>query len=126
MKRKGERGFSLVEVVVAVALMGIIGVMLAGALGTTSKILLSTDVNETAKNCAEAHMEYIKSLPYDSSYLPRDLSAAYPGFSLVTGNGGRIYAQDMTGVTDSNIQKIELTVQFDSKNIITISDYKTR
>ena len=61
---KDQKGFSLIEVVIAVALLGIIAVGFLGALGTASKALLTADERETAKNLAESQMEYVQEQDY--------------------------------------------------------------
>lgn len=61
---KNERGFSLIEVLLAIALLGIISVALFGALATTSKVLFMADERATAESLARKQMEYIKNQPY--------------------------------------------------------------
>ena len=57
---KGEKGISLLETVVALALLGIIGVAFLGALATTSNSRLIADEHVSARILAESQMEDIK------------------------------------------------------------------
>jgi prepilin-type N-terminal cleavage/methylation domain-containing protein len=118
-----QKGFSLIEVIISITILTIVGVGLFSAMGTSSKSVVTTDERETAKNIAEMQMEYIKNLTYATSYQPRDITADYPGYSIVTEADGTILAQAIPG-RDENIQKIEVTVQHGSKNILAITGYK--
>ncbi len=129
-----QRGFTLVEILVSIALLAIIGIGFAGTLNTSSKALVTTDERETAKNIAEMEMEYLKSQTYaDQSAVPsegyaaRSLPAEYSDYSVVTGGDGKIYAQDAADHPDDhNIQKIEITIKHLDKEVLTITGYKTR
>jgi type II secretory pathway pseudopilin PulG len=124
-KLNGQKGLALVEILVSIALLSTIGVGILNALGTSSQALVTADEQETGKNIAEMEMEYIKNLPYAASYEPRDLSADYPNYSIVT-QDNKIYPQVLAGRTDGNIQKIQITVRHASKNILTVFGYKVR
>lgn len=126
MLLKSQKGFSLIEVIISIALIGIVGVGILSGLGVASKALHTTDVLETAKNLAEMQIEYIKSLPYAAAYAPAEIETEYPGFSILTNEHGKIQAKSIPGRTDGNIQKIEVTVRHASKDIITIAGYKLR
>jgi prepilin-type N-terminal cleavage/methylation domain-containing protein len=126
-KLKSMKGFGLIEVLVALALIGIVGVAIISSLGTASKALITTDERETAKNIAELQMEYIKNLQYANSYPPsNNIAADYPGYSIVTEGDGKIAAQAINSRTDGNIQKITITVLHGSKQILTLVGEKTR
>jgi len=63
---KSERGFSLVEVVIAIALLGIVGVAFLGGLSTASKAIFIADERATAESLARTQMEYVRNQPYDA------------------------------------------------------------
>ena len=110
---KSQKGFTLVEILVAVALLSIIGVGLLTALGSASKVLLKADSRETARDLAQAQMEYLQSVPYeeDGSYPIKDengdelddIDAEYPGFF------SKITADPVT--EKPGLQKITVVVQ---------------
>jgi len=119
---KNEKGFSLIEVLVCCALVGIVGVSILTALGTASKILIVADMHETAKNLAETQMEFVKDLSYATTYPTVSFAPAdYPG----------LYVNTTTAHVperDSNIQKVTVTItKFDTGVLIfTLEDYKIK
>jgi len=62
--RGRSRGFTLIEVLVAMALMGIIAIAFVGGLGTASQAALTGDIRATAESLARSQMEYVKSQVY--------------------------------------------------------------
>jgi prepilin-type N-terminal cleavage/methylation domain-containing protein len=142
-----EKGFSLLEVMLAIALMGIVAVAFLGALGTGSKVIFIADERATAESLARTEMEYIKNcnyadLPTSWSYeLPSNpplwdgghtLPPGYDGYSLEV--SGNIFDTDGDGDIevpgdDDGIQKIIVIVKHGSeaetvKEVLTLEDYK--
>jgi prepilin-type N-terminal cleavage/methylation domain-containing protein len=126
MKINRQQGFSLLEVIISIALLGIVGVGLFSGLGIASKSLITTDERETAKNIAEMQMEYLKYQPYSNTYTPRDITSDYPGYSVVTDGSGFLTAQTIPNRTGGNLQKLTITVQHGAKTILTLVGYKVR
>jgi len=121
-----QTGLSLVEVLVSMVILSILAVGLASAAGASSLALATTGERETAKNIAESQLEYIKSLPYASSYEPLDIEADYPGYSVEVSDEGTLVAESIASRNDGNLQKIALTVRHDSRNILTVTGFKVR
>lgn len=63
---RNEKGISLIEVIIALALLGIIGLAFLGALSTASRAVITTDERATAESLARTEMEYVKSQPYST------------------------------------------------------------
>jgi len=59
-----SRGFTLIEVVVAIALLGTIAIAVLSALSTASLALMTADVRATAESLARSQMEYVKNQGY--------------------------------------------------------------
>jgi prepilin-type N-terminal cleavage/methylation domain-containing protein len=121
-KLKSMKGFSLVEVLVAVAIMVTVGVALLSALGTSSKILRITDSSETARDLAVAQIEHIKSEPYNvSSYsVDPDLFTVQSGYSATIA---------VTSLQpDGSIQRITVSVFQGSSStpVYTLEGYRMR
>jgi prepilin-type N-terminal cleavage/methylation domain-containing protein len=124
---KRERGFSFIEVVIALGVLGLIAVGFLSGLGTASKGLLIADERETANNLAEAQIENVKQQAYDEDNNP-------PEYSLLTGIPSS-YSIDQPLASrldpnldgfdnDDGIQKIVVTVRHNGKEVITLEDYK--
>jgi prepilin-type N-terminal cleavage/methylation domain-containing protein len=60
----GSRGFTLIEVTIAIALLGIIAVTILTALSTASVALIIADRRATAESLARSQMEYVKNQGY--------------------------------------------------------------
>jgi len=59
-----SRGFTLIEVLIAVALMGIIAIAVLSALSTASAALITADKRATAESLARSQLEYVKNQEY--------------------------------------------------------------
>ena len=112
---KNEKGFTLIEVLVALALLGIIGVAFLSALATASMGLMITDERETANNLAESQMEYVKDQDYAYSYAPAPIPDEYATYSATI---------DAESLEDGNIQKITVTINHQEKEVLTLEGYK--
>jgi prepilin-type N-terminal cleavage/methylation domain-containing protein len=114
---KNEKGFALVEALVAIVILGVLAAAFAGGLSTGFKVLTTTDERQTAKSLAESQLEYAKGfsglLP---SYNPDNTTLAeYPGYT-VTINGTAI------DLRDENIQKISVIVSHQGRPIILVGN----
>jgi len=63
-----QRGFTLFEVLVAVGILGLIGVGLLTALDTNARAARTLDEQVTATNLATTYFEAIKTMPYADTY----------------------------------------------------------
>jgi prepilin-type N-terminal cleavage/methylation domain-containing protein len=75
---RNEKGLSLIEVIIALALLGIVGLAFLGALSSASKAVIITDERATAESLARTEMEYVKSQNYsDVDYIPWSYDVPY-------------------------------------------------
>ena len=146
--RGGSRGMTLIEVVVALALLGIIAVTFLGGLTAAARAALLADVRTTAESLARAQMEDVKRQGYNST-LVDDGHATYA--KLVSPYGYAIWSIDRydvevsgtaddpitaipwdsqndqpvpLGEDDMGLQKIKLVVKHEDKAIFTLEGYK--
>jgi type II secretory pathway pseudopilin PulG len=61
-----SRGFIFIEVLIAIALLGIISIALMGALSTNSTVLIIADERTTAESLVRRQMEYVKNQGYQA------------------------------------------------------------
>ena len=123
---KNERGVGLIEVLVALAILGVIAVAFLTGLATTAKAVVIADVRTTAESLARTQMEDIKGQPYDDTSIPPVydvLSSTPPDFSIDIAAERMDPEEDGTG-NDDGIQKITVTVEFQGEVKITLEDYK--
>ena len=115
-----SRGFALVEIVIAIALLGVIAVAILGSLSYASTVLIISDERATAESLACSQMEYVKNQPYDSINDPPEYSLIDPD-SIPVGYNITIEAvrlnPDLNNPPDEDdgIQKITVTVNHHSK-----------
>ncbi len=115
---KKERGFTLIEVLVALAILGVISAAFLSALGTASRGVSITDERETAKNLAESQMEYVKSQFYADSYAPAPIPSQYTDYSA------EISVRSDISSRDSNIQNISVIVKHHDKQLFRLEGYR--
>ena len=117
-----SNGFSLIEVLITLALVGIIAIAFLSALSTASIALITADERATAESLARSQMEHVKNLDYDFTdpqsyeHLPVQ-SNDHPGYFI------SVSAEPLHS-PDDGIQKITVTVSRDDKEVITLEDYK--
>jgi len=138
---KSEKGFSLIEVTIAIALLGIVAVAFLSAMGTASKAIFIADEQATAESLARSEMEYVRNqdysvapwayeLPlYTKTNPPPDppswwdthtptLPTGYDGYT-VTVSAEPLYAAN-------DIQKITLIVKHQDKpEVVKLEGYRS-
>jgi type II secretory pathway pseudopilin PulG len=141
MKRllKNQRGVGLVEVVIALGLLGIISIAFLGALATASNAIIISDEQTTAESLASSELEYIKSQSYID--YSADSHAVYQSVSTPDGydidttvapfdpDSGDVYSE-VNGIyeQDDGIQLVTIEITFlpESKVIFSLEGYKSQ
>jgi prepilin-type N-terminal cleavage/methylation domain-containing protein len=119
---KKEQGFSLLEVLISIAILGILLAGFIPAMMGSTRISISVDEKVTAKNLAESQMEYVLDQGYHTSYSPSsEITSQYPGYTVddpVT----------VTGFTqrDGDIQSITIIVRRNGVITASLTSFKIR
>jgi prepilin-type N-terminal cleavage/methylation domain-containing protein len=128
----GERGLTLIEVLVALGILTAVGATFMIGLTVTSKASLVSQERVNTESLAKSQMERIKSWQYDSDNNPPQYGDAklppedFPAGYDITITAIRLDPKgDGTG-NDDGIQKITVTVTLNGEAIFTLDDYKGR
>lgn len=113
---KNEKGIALVEVLVSVALLGVVAAAVYNALSTATIANSDMNMRQKAWNLAEMQMEYVKSQGYAPSYTPTPV----PGFSDYTVAIGATPVPSR----DEYIQGVSVTITHTGKTLVTLEGYK--
>lgn len=117
---RGEKGFTLLEVLIAVALTSIIVAGIYMAMATSTKVLVDANTQETAKDMAASAMEWIKSQPYNPASYTLPLSMRTNGSLTVFPTTGVIPVNEFR----MNEERIDITIQSGGKTVFTLTDYR--
>jgi prepilin-type N-terminal cleavage/methylation domain-containing protein len=133
-----SRGFTLVEVLVAIALMATIAVAVLGALSTASLALITADKQATADSLARSQMEYVKNQDYNSTQpggeaIYEEIAPIPDGYSICSVNRDGEIVSGVIGIPcengtavnqDNGLQRIELVIENSGKVVNTLEGYK--
>jgi len=131
---RDQRGLTLLEVLVAMAILAAIGVGLLNAIDTNAKATRQLDEEVVATNLVTAYFEAIKAVPYAEAYddvvaditiPPQYIVNVDIQFSSDGSSGDGIDWVDT--YTDETLQKITVTVSREGgKSILSICTFKTK
>jgi type II secretory pathway pseudopilin PulG len=116
-KLSSQKGIGLVEALVALAILGTSVVAFVIALSTGSLTANEQNKETMAQSLAQTQMEYTKNYPYASG------AATYPVLTTPATYSVTIGVATVPA-TDTNIQKITVTVLKDGKSLLIVTDYK--
>jgi prepilin-type N-terminal cleavage/methylation domain-containing protein len=111
---KCEKGSTLLEVLVALALLGIISVLFLSGVANSSTARVAADERVSAKILAESLIDNIKKQGYESSYniaIPSEFAG---------------YSADLTveSMANGNIQKLTVVIEHRDREVLTLENYK--
>jgi len=123
---KNQRGMTLVEVVIAIAVLGIIAAGFLAALGGSSKAVIKADQRTTAENLARSQWEYVKSQPYDDDFDydvidPGSLSYASSHYAI-----NKNIPPDPDQTVNEGLQEMTYVVYYDGKEVLRLTGYKLK
>jgi type II secretory pathway pseudopilin PulG len=116
---RSRKGITLIEVLVAVAILATIGVALLAAMSTSSKIVIKTDSYETARDLAVAQMEYVKQSAWNDSAYAKDSAIIPAGYDAAI-NVESLQSEN----ANSTLQKITVTITRDGTEVTSLQDYR--
>jgi prepilin-type N-terminal cleavage/methylation domain-containing protein len=144
-----SRGFTLIEVLVAIGIMGIIAAAFLSGLATVSKTLILADERATAESLARSQMEYVKNQNYSTAptggvgnYTKLSNSTIPAGYTIcsydrthpnpvncgasdtVIGIPWNSETNQAEPVNDNGLQKIKLAIEHNGEIVITLEGYK--
>jgi len=137
--RGSSRGVTLIELLIALALFGIIAFAFAGGLQTASRAVFTADVRTNAESLARSQMEYVKNQPYQDAEEGEPIYqkiADIPGsYSIWSYNYDDEVVESVIGVPwdtednqpleeDNGLQRIKLVVKHDDRVVMTLVGYK--
>lgn len=118
-----ESGVTLIETVVALAILSAIAVAFLSGLATTSRAVFIADERTTAESLARSQMEWAKSVDYvpeATEYSP----ALIPSGKDYINYSATIAAAPLRP-SDDGIQKIVVTIKRYDKEVFKLEGYKT-
>jgi type II secretory pathway pseudopilin PulG len=116
-RARGQGGLGLVETLVAVAILGTAVAAFVTALSAGSIAVGENDAENMAQGLAQSQLEYTKSYAYDSG------ATTYPAITAPEGYGIAVSVSSVPG-TDSDIQKITVTISHEGESVLQVEDYK--
>lgn len=126
---QGQRGFGLLEVLVAVAILGLIGTVLMQALSSNSRATKILDEQVVASNLIGNYFEAIFDSPYALTYPKAGDDVSIPFQYSVAVNtkcssDGTTF-NDCTANETETLQKITITVSQGGKAILSLCTYRS-
>ncbi len=117
-----ESGITLIETVVALAILGTIAVIFLSGLTTTSRAAFIFDEQVTAESLARSQMEWTQNADYVYDATQYSLTPIPSGKDYINYSAA-ITAESLNN-PDDGIQKITVTVKHFNKTVIKLQSYK--
>lgn len=128
MKTRQE-GFTLIEVLISIALIATIGCAVLGALMTATRVTISNNERTMAESLAQAQMEDIMRSTYDDVFNPPQYSAISfpdPNYGIAITAARLDVDGDWDTSSDEGCQKITVQVSHHGNQVIILEAYKAK
>lgn len=128
--RKAEPGMTLIEILVALAIIAAVAVVFLLGMSVSSKGVMVSQERVAVDSLAKSELEYVKSTAYNNAPWAYQLPSGYPTWdpthSLPNGyNGYSIQVTaDLVHTTDDGIQQITVTVTHPGQPDFSLVGYK--
>ena len=140
----GQRGQTLLEVLIAIVILGMIAVPFLTALSVSSRAIMVADDKAAAESLIRSELEYVKDSPYNftgfSYVIPAtpDNPPPWDSSRIALDDCYISYSVNVTGVpispdtgealddpkNDQHIQKITVVVYHGNRTVLAMSTYK--
>jgi prepilin-type N-terminal cleavage/methylation domain-containing protein len=139
----GQRGQTLLEVLIAIVILGMIAVPFLTALSVSSRAIMVADDKAAAESLIRSELEYVKDSPYNftgfSYVIPAtpDNPPPWDSSRIALDDCYISYSVNVTGVPispdtgaplppgeDLHIQKITVVVYHGNRTVLAMSTYK--
>jgi prepilin-type N-terminal cleavage/methylation domain-containing protein len=123
--QNSERGFTLIEILVAMGILAAVGIAFLGGMITSSKATRIEHMQVTAEGLAKSQLEYIKNQDYrvDMEYEVLDPAQIPNGYSIDI-LGEYMNPRGDSTHNDDGLQKITISIARDGETVLTMEGYK--
>ena len=123
-----SRGMGFVEVLVALAILGLVAAAFLNGLSTSLNTLIISDEGSTVLALAQGQMEYVKSQDYDESTDPghpqySENTSLTPAGYTVEISASRLDPEGDGFGNDDGLQQITIIIKRQSNEVFTLVDY---
>ncbi len=126
-RRPGQQGMTLLETLVALAIMGAVAVTFLTALAMTSQAAIISQERVSAESLAQSQTEYVKTLAYDDTNNPPQYDVD-PALEIPAGYSVQVNAEridiDPDSSGDDGLQKITVAISREGTLLFTVVSYK--
>lgn len=130
---RGQRGFTLIEVLVTIALIGFIAIAFTSFMSAAASSLIHADERTIAESLARSQLEYVKNQTYDPEGMYNKIpSAGIPaGYVILSVNSegdvvngaatdpivGVLWdsSNNKTALTDTGLQMVALVIEHEQQ-----------
>jgi type II secretory pathway pseudopilin PulG len=115
---RSEKGTALMEVIIAIALMGIIGVLFMSSAVNSTNARVQANERDSSKVLAESLMDRIKKDNYKTSYTDNlTIPSEFTGYSANL---------TVTSLGNGNIQKLTIIIKHLNQDVLTLESFKVK
>lgn len=129
---EGEKGIVLIEVLAAIAILGVVGVAFLSALTSAYGAIIVADRHTRAESLTRTAFEYMRSLPYEGTDF-NDPRAALPGawqpddefgYPYYPGSDYKVQVTS-SKLEDNSTWEIVVVIWYGVKAVNTTTTYRT-
>ena len=118
---KDERGFSLLETLVALAILGVAAAVFLSSLATTSKATIINEEQTLAESLVRSQVEYVKSCTYQPGTSEYDVN---PALTVPVNRSVPPPAVAPLHGSDDGIQIVTVSALRNGETILSVETYK--